>query len=57
MFRGTSVSIKNDLINSVADVTKNEIFNEIINVPTIGMWQLCLTKHLTLEINRNYLQF
>lgn len=31
IFRGTSVSIQNDLINAVADIIKNEIFNEIQN--------------------------
>lgn len=31
IFRGTSVSIQNDLINSVADVIKHEIFSEIQN--------------------------
>lgn len=29
--RGTSVSIQNDLINAVADIIKNGIFNEIQN--------------------------
>ncbi|XP_060864313.1 zinc finger MYM-type protein 1-like [Metopolophium dirhodum] len=37
IFRGTSVSIQNDLINSIADVIKHEIFNEIQNTQYVAI--------------------
>jgi len=37
IFRGTSVSIQNDLIHSVADVIKHNIFNEIQNTQYVAI--------------------
>lgn len=37
IFRGTSVSIQNDLINSIADVIKHEILNEIQNTQYVAI--------------------
>jgi len=37
IFRGTFVSIQNDLIDSVADVIKDEIFNEIQNTQYVAI--------------------
>jgi len=37
IFRGTSVSIQNDLIHSVVDVIKHNIFNEIQNTQYVAI--------------------
>ncbi|KAJ4451822.1 hypothetical protein ANN_03296, partial [Periplaneta americana] len=37
VFRGTSASIQNDLINSVADVLRDEIYNEIQNTDFVAI--------------------
>lgn len=37
IFRGTSVSIQNDLISSISDVIKNEIFDEIQNSQCVAI--------------------